>query len=317
MKHKDIQNEVSTLQNEPSAPTEKASPVKKKGSDRIASTLLKRVGWFCLAIAVPVVFLAIQVVVIAVASVLGAASSSAEDVDALMAATKSINLPLVLAVAQAITIGVALPCWIKVTPGLKGLEFKGKRARCSVKSAAGIAMVGVGIQLLLGVILMLVYAAVPQVMEEYADTMKLMGLNALDPLTVAATVVLAPVVEELLFRGLCFAFAWRATGSVWAAVVLQALAFGAVHGNIVQGCYAFAIGIVLGFVYLKYRNIGICMLLHMCVNGSGVLVSLVPSWVPAFPYLSITLVASVILLVIGGRLAFLLKDAQLQKAERA
>jgi membrane protease YdiL (CAAX protease family) len=75
--------------------------------------------------------------------------------------------------------------------------------------------------------------------------------------------LLAPVTEELLFRGLIqrtmLPFGKRI------AIFASALTFGLFHGNLLQGPYAFAVGLVLGYVAVEY-NILWAMVLHMINN---------------------------------------------------
>ena len=75
--------------------------------------------------------------------------------------------------------------------------------------------------------------------------------------------ILAPVTEELLFRGLIqrtlLPFGKRF------AIFASALTFGLFHGNLLQGPYAVAVGLVLGYVAVEY-NILWAMVLHMINN---------------------------------------------------
>lgn len=73
----------------------------------------------------------------------------------------------------------------------------------------------------------------------------------------------APVVEELIFRGLLLRLL-----EPWGkrfAIVASALLFGLFHGNLVQIPYAFLVGLVLGVVTMEY-SIGWAMVLHMVNN---------------------------------------------------
>ena len=73
----------------------------------------------------------------------------------------------------------------------------------------------------------------------------------------------APVVEEIVFRG----FIMRSLehqGKRF-AIVASAILFGLFHGNFVQSPYAFAVGLVLGYVTMEY-SIGWAMVLHMLNN---------------------------------------------------
>ena len=79
--------------------------------------------------------------------------------------------------------------------------------------------------------------------------------------------VLAPIAEELLFRGVILRYAQKCM-PVIAAVLLQGLLFGLYHGNIIQGTYAFILGSLLGYIAVKNQSItaGICF--HIAINVS-------------------------------------------------
>lgn len=79
-----------------------------------------------------------------------------------------------------------------------------------------------------------------------------------------ATVVLAPVIEEFLFRKLLID-RMSAYGEK-RAVFLSALAFGLFHGNFSQFFYAFAVGLIFGYIYIRTRRIWYTITLHMAVN---------------------------------------------------
>lgn len=82
-----------------------------------------------------------------------------------------------------------------------------------------------------------------------------------------AVILLAPIGEELLFRGLILKYAQRCM-PVTACILLQALLFGLYHGNIIQGIYAFVLGIVLGVLAYRYDSILPGILFHIVINAS-------------------------------------------------
>lgn len=86
-------------------------------------------------------------------------------------------------------------------------------------------------------------------------------------LTVFEAAVIAPIIEELFFRGMvqpALARWWRST---WAAIVFCGLAFGAIHSTNVETVPALALfGMVLGFVYARTRSLTAAILLHMLFN---------------------------------------------------
>lgn len=86
-----------------------------------------------------------------------------------------------------------------------------------------------------------------------------------------AVIFVAPIGEELLFRGLIQGYGLKNFAPVL-AIGLQGLIFGLYHGNIIQGIYAFFMGVVLGFVAHKTGTILTSTVLHISVNASLLLV---------------------------------------------
>ena len=80
-----------------------------------------------------------------------------------------------------------------------------------------------------------------------------------------AVVILAPVFEEILCRGLILN-TLRDVMPKWYAIVLSSAIFGIIHGNPIQFIYATAIGILLGWLYTKFNSIWIPMLCHLVFN---------------------------------------------------
>lgn len=85
-------------------------------------------------------------------------------------------------------------------------------------------------------------------------------------------IIVAACMEEILFRGLVYRQLKEQIGTA-AGGVLSALLFGILHGNFVQGLYAFLIGLLLVFVYEKYQSMAAPLLVHMAANTVSVLAS--------------------------------------------
>lgn len=93
-------------------------------------------------------------------------------------------------------------------------------------------------------------------------------LVASDPLiNLCVTVLVAPVVEELIFRRAVIDRA-RPYGE-GLAIVFSALMFGLFHGNLFQFFYAFGVGLMLGFVYVRTGRVRYTIALHATVNLFG------------------------------------------------
>lgn len=80
-------------------------------------------------------------------------------------------------------------------------------------------------------------------------------------------VILAPVIEEFIFRKQLID-RMHIYGEK-TAVVVSALMFGLFHGNLSQLFYAFGLGLVFGYVYLKTGKLRYSTGLHMLINFLG------------------------------------------------
>ena len=79
--------------------------------------------------------------------------------------------------------------------------------------------------------------------------------------------VVAPIGEEFVFRKLIIDRTHKYGGFV--CVFFSALAFGLMHANFYQFFYAFALGLVLGYVYYKTGRIWYSVALHAVINFVG------------------------------------------------
>jgi membrane protease YdiL (CAAX protease family) len=87
-----------------------------------------------------------------------------------------------------------------------------------------------------------------------------------EPGAVLFTVVLGPLREEVLVRGLLLTvLLWFYRP--WVAVTLSALAFGAGHLNLVQFVPGVLMGLALGAVYARTGSLTLCWLGHAAYNA--------------------------------------------------
>lgn len=99
------------------------------------------------------------------------------------------------------------------------------------------------------------------------------GLTTAQPvLDFLATVLVGPLVEELLFRGIIYE-ALCMLVPAGAAVILQGILFGGIHGTIVWMLYACFGGCMMGYVRKHTGSVRPCVLMHMAFNGTGYLFS--------------------------------------------
>lgn len=126
------------------------------------------------------------------------------------------------------------------------------------------------------------------------------------------TCLFAPVVEEIIFRGLVMRGLEKY--GKWFAVAASAVLFGLFHGNPAQSPYAFAVGLVLGYVAMEY-NLLWAMVMHMINNL--VLGDLIPRLTQGLGELGSAMVLqAVIWLCAVGAVAFLITGRDRLKAFR-
>lgn len=116
----------------------------------------------------------------------------------------------------------------------------------------------------------------PDMSETWKNTMKMMMDSPLW-LTLLCVCVFAPIFEEWLCRGIVLRGLLNyahmdAEGnpvrgmSPSLAIVISALFFAVIHGNLWQGISAFAMGCVMGYVYYRTGSLKLTMLMHFTNN---------------------------------------------------
>lgn len=178
-------------------------------------------------------------------------------------------------VAQILTlIGAAI--WYGILVKRKNVNRPIKEC-VNVRTILMCVLAGIGLQIVIDFFLNIVALAFPGAMEAYSELIETVGIGEMTWISFLATVILAPISEELLFRGLTLRFLRSAGVKFAIANVLQALFFGILHMNLVQGIYAFIVGLVLGYVAGKCRTVFLPILLHLCFNFAGTFLG---GWMP-------------------------------------
>lgn len=78
--------------------------------------------------------------------------------------------------------------------------------------------------------------------------------------------ILAPILEELIFRGLILKGMLNTKVNPWIAILLTSFLFGLAHLNPWQFMGAGFIGLILGFVYWRTKSLWLCIFLHFANN---------------------------------------------------
>ncbi|MBO6113564.1 MAG: CPBP family intramembrane metalloprotease [Lachnospiraceae bacterium] len=131
----------------------------------------------------------------------------------------------------------------------------------------GLIMAGISGQFFVDSILSLIRPIFKTAFESYDELVSNVTGVSSSWLMFLAVFLLAPIAEELLFRGLILIYAKKCMPAML-AIVIQALIFGIYHGNLIQGTYAFILGILLGFIAHKTNNLLTVIVFHMALNTS-------------------------------------------------
>lgn len=100
------------------------------------------------------------------------------------------------------------------------------------------------------------------------DSLMSVVLNGNPLLIMLTSGILAPIVEELIFR---FGMFKVLRGTDKTKIIISSLLFGLAHMNLVQSTYAFILGLILGKAYAKDKNLVPALILHLTINSTSVL----------------------------------------------
>lgn len=258
--------------------------------------LLAMVGVFGAYMLIQVMTMGLGSVVVGVAAAL-----STGDYESFVESPAFSNMVLGLSVvAQLAIIAVFLPMWRRMRPGsfVVRREAVAPSGVSFAKSLALLLVIGVSAQFFVGGILEIVELLFPEAMAEYSELIEDTSVGVFAIVSALSIAVLAPINEEIVCRGVMLECAmramspgWNATDGAryravsarafWIANTLQALAFGVLHMNLIQGGYAFVLGAVLGWVFWRTGKLRYPIILHFAMNASSYLVE------PLYPLLSV------------------------------
>lgn len=189
------------------------------------------------------------------------------------------NMTLILIVADVL---VVLFLWVFFAIRKKKLTTEAGMRKFSVSYVPWIILTGGA----LAVFISFALAFLPEawLMEYAAASEDLAG--TLTAVALISTVLVAPIVEEILFRGIILSRLRKAM-PVAPAILLSSLVFGLMHGQILWIAYAAFLGIILALVAVRTKSILATILLHVTFNLAGMLVPHLVSEASAAVYMAI------------------------------
>ena len=171
---------------------------------------------------------------------------------------------LLTGLGDAILIPIA---WLFFREDEKKRISKGFRERILVQNTFNISeIVSVTIMVIgISCLLNLLIAFLPVNDAEYQEIAEEMFKHNGIVIQLVVIGILAPVSEELIFRGLIFRRIRDYAGFMWAAVV-SGLFFGIYHGNLTQGIFALGMGMLFAAIYEHYGTLWASIAAHMANN---------------------------------------------------
>lgn len=144
-----------------------------------------------------------------------------------------------------------------------------------VKPKSGfLCTIAVGIFASAGISKLVTLFPIDGILGNYSETSSNVFLADV-PMQILTLIIVGPIMEELLFRGMIYNRLKEMNESTIAAY-LSAIIFGVYHLNLVQGIYTFILGFLLVYVYETYKSLAAPILLHMAANAVAVVMNYLP-----------------------------------------
>lgn len=223
---------------------------------------------FLLAIATQFFMMYFLNIMYVITSLICSHTAYADSIPNYFAMLKDNDFSALLMLLYAFVAIVIFGLWSYHNYGLCGVSRR--RGNLQGKKFLGILMIVPGMQFATGLLVAFISFLFPSWFSQYETLLDNSGMNDLTLLLILYTVILGPIAEELIFRGVILRHARRAF-SFWTANFIQAIFFGVYHMNLLQGCYAFAFGLVLGYICETSGSILYSIWLHILFNAWGTL----------------------------------------------
>ncbi|MCF0131886.1 MAG: CPBP family intramembrane metalloprotease [Pseudobutyrivibrio sp.] len=155
----------------------------------------------------------------------------------------------------------------------------------TLKNIGMVVLIAIGLQGVITFGLCLISYFNPELFTAYNELLEQSGLTSASTPALLSATVLAPIGEELAFRGITMRYLKKTGLCIWVANIIQAVLFGVEHLNIVQGIYATIMGLVFGYIMYKYDSIYLAILLHILVNTMSYVFGMLPLDMERLPHI--------------------------------
>jgi membrane protease YdiL (CAAX protease family) len=178
---------------------------------------------------------------------------------------------ILLAITPLLLIGLTV-AWVRLRDERGPRALLGWRPPATGDAVAGLVAGIVGsvlITFVLGAGLRLLLRQFGIEMPPVQESLRVFATGPTAPLAVVVIVVIAPVAEELFFRGMLFPALWDRFG-LWPGIVGSGLVFGAVHAEPFVIAITAVLGMFLAWIYKLRGTLVVPIVAHAVFNALGV-----------------------------------------------
>lgn len=176
----------------------------------------------------------------------------------------------VLSMISLVTAGVLT--WFLNRPLLKKVEERAKRLYPRRESIVTyVLMITAALGLSLGMNFLFYLTGFTQISASYQEVSQTQYQVTL-PLGLFIYGLVAPIAEELMFRGVLYNRIKRIFNPA-IGIVLVSVLFAVYHGNLVQGAFAFFMGLFITYLYEEYGYLWIAVAAHSLMNLAAFMIT--------------------------------------------
>jgi len=176
---------------------------------------------------------------------------------------------------------------------IKGLFLKRK---FNITIFLIMALLGVLTQIVAATALDLILNAIPGAADKYLQNIS--GMLEISARIIILVGFLSPILEEIVFRVIVFGVAGRFMPFIFANII-QAALFGIYHGNLIQGIYAFILGMFIGYLMYLAGGAVYTIAFHISINIAGLFLDKI---IPPDIGMPVNILIALICAMVGGSL---------------
>lgn len=241
---------------------------------------LKGIGYGLLLI---IIFYAVQfaimipiTIVYTVMLISQSGAALAADPEALMNGLMESGIPTIVTAAATVVTAIVFALWYFLKYGRRSKRKLGETLKTSFTGKRTVLYIiaSVFTYLMALDVVSVINLVSPASVDAYQELLQQISSGS-QGLYLVTVIVLAPIGEECLFRGLLLKKLGKYMPAA-AAIAIQALLFGVFHMNAVQGIYVLALGLLCGYAAYRTHSVLPAVFIHLVHNSISFVIQLLP-----------------------------------------